>query len=75
MPYVGYQNKTVSSPDAGKGTNQTEAQNQAELDAIDNLSRSGVVAGVTVLRRLVPGWFVKADLGTDLLGIGFAIEF
>lgn len=73
MPYVGYQNKDVSSPDAGKGTD--ENQNKAEVDAIDDLQKSGVVAGVTIMRRLVPGWFVKADVGTDVLGVGFAIEF
>lgn len=73
LPYVGYQNLDVSSPDAGKGTNA--GQNAAELDAIDKLKKSGVVAGVTVLRRLVPGWFVKADLGTDMLNVGFCIEF
>ncbi|MES2528314.1 MAG: hypothetical protein V4598_14600 [Bdellovibrionota bacterium] len=75
MPYVGYQNNTVSSPDAGKETQNTDAQNNAELDAIDSLKKNGVVAGVTVMRRLVPGWFLKADLGTDVLNIGFAIEF
>lgn len=73
MPYVGYQNRDVSSPDAGKGT--VDAENRAELQAIDDLKKSGVVAGVTVLRRLVPGWFLKADVGTDLINIGFAIEF
>ena len=75
MPYVGYQNSSVSSPDAGKESQQTQEQNDAELEAVNNLKKNGVVAGVTILRRLVPGWFVKADLGTDVLNIGFAIEF
>ena len=73
MPYVGYQNIDVASPDAGKGTDAT--QNNAELKAIDDLKKNGVVVGVTVLRRLVPGWFVKADLGTDMINVGFCIEF
>lgn len=73
MPYVGYQNRDVSSPDAGKGT--VDAENRAELQAIDDLKKSGVVAGVSVLRRLVPGWFLKADVGTDMINIGVAIEF
>ena len=73
MPYVGYQNRDVSSPDAGKGT--VDAENRSELQAIDDLKKSGIVAGVSVLRRLVPGWFLKADVGTDLINIGFAIEF
>lgn len=73
LPYIGYQNRDVNSPDAGKGTNA--GQNKAEIDAIARLKKSGVVGGVTVLRRLVPGWFVKADLGTDMIDIGFCIEF
>ncbi len=73
MPYVGYQSNTVSSPDAGKGT--VASQNAAELDAINNLKKNTVVAGVTILRRLVPGWFLRADIGTDLVDAGFCIEF
>ncbi len=77
MPYVGFQYYSVSSPEAGKGTDTqvTPQQKAAELKAIDDLKKSGPVVGVTVLRRLVPGWFFKADLGTDILGLGFAIEF
>ena len=73
MPYLGYHTYTVSSPDAGNTNNQI--QKQQELDAIDELKKSGPVFGVTVLRRLVPGWFVKGDLGTDVINLGFAIEF
>jgi hypothetical protein len=72
MPYVGYQNISASSPRAGE-PGVPEAQE--ELDAIANVERSGPVVGITVLRRLVPGWFVKADLGTDVLNLGFAVEF
>jgi hypothetical protein len=73
MPYIGYQHNTVSSPDAGKSTSTT--QNEQELATVDLLRKSGPVFGVTILRRLVPGWFVKADLGTDIMNLGFAIEF
>ncbi len=73
MPYLGYQNYTVSSPDAGK-TN-INSVNVEELEAIDKLKKAGPVFGVTVLRRLVPGWFVKADIGSDIVNLGFAIEF
>lgn len=73
MPYIGFHSYTVSSPDAGE-TNNTVINNE-ELDAVDNLKKSGPVIGVTILRRLVPGWFVKTDLGTDVLNLGFAIEF
>lgn len=73
MPYVGFHSYTVSSPDAGKST--SDITNAEELDAIDKLKKSGPVFGVTVLRRLVPGWFIKADLGSDIINVGFAIEF
>ncbi len=75
MPYVGYQSYTVSSPEAGKATQNTPAQNDEELAAIDAIKKAGPVFGVTILRRLVPGWFLKADLGSDILNLGFAIEF
>lgn len=73
MPYIGYHSYTVSSPDAGKTNNSTV--NAAELSAIDDLKKAGPVFGVTILRRLVPGWFIKADIGNDIINAGFAIEF
>lgn len=74
LPYVGFQSVTVSSPEAGKG-DVGPAIAQEELTAVSDLEKSGPVVGVTILRRLVPGWFVKADLGTDVLNLGFAVEF
>ena len=73
MPYVGFHTYTISSPDAGKTNN--DATNQEQLDAVDDLKKSGPVFGVSILRRLVPGWFVKADVGSDIMSVGFAIEF
>lgn len=73
MPYLGFHTYTISSPDAGK-TN-IEATNEEQLEAIDELKKSGPVFGITVLRRLVPGWFIKADVGSDIINVGFAIEF
>lgn len=73
MPYIGFHTYTVSSPDAGKSDNMLA--NDRENEAIDNLQKSGPVFGVTILRRLVPGWFIKADIGSDIINAGFAIEF
>lgn len=73
MPYLGFHTYTISSPDAGKTNN--DATNQEQLDAVDELKKSGPIFGVSVLRRLVPGWFIKADLGSDIMSVGFAIEF
>ena len=72
MPYLGFHTYNVSSPDAGKKDASTA---QEELDAVDKLKKSGPVFGVTVLRRLVPGWFIKGDIGNDIINVGFAIEF
>lgn len=73
MPYIGFRTHTVSSPDAGKSGNSS--QNDQENEVIDELKKSGPVAGITVYRRLVPGWFIKADVGSDIINVGFAIEF
>jgi hypothetical protein len=75
MPYVGFRGRQVSSPNAG--TKTTAAQKEKELQLIDKLEKdgNGPVVGVTLLRRLVPGWFLRADLGTDVLNLGVAIEF
>ncbi len=72
MPYIGFQSQTVSS-NAGK--TGVAAVDAAELEVVDELKKTGPAFGVTLLRRLVPGWFVKADLGTDVLNLGVAIEF
>jgi hypothetical protein len=73
MPYIGFHTYTVSSPDAGKtGVTVTDDE---QLDAINKLKKSGPVAGITIMRRLVPGWFIKGDIGSDIINLGFAIEF
>jgi hypothetical protein len=73
MPYIGFHSYTVSSPDAGKSA--SSVTNDEQLKAVDALKKSGPIAGITILRRLVPGWFVKADIGSDIINLGFAIEF
>mgnify|MGYP001029114128 CR=1 FL=1 len=72
MPYIGFQSQTVSS-NAGK--TGVAAVDAAELEVVDELKKTGPVFGVSILRRLVPGWFLKGDLGTDVLNLGVAIEF
>lgn len=79
LPYVGIRSYSVSSPNAGAlPTNASEDQQkqaQVEKQLIKDMSTTSIAVGVTVLRRLVPGWFLKVDLGTDILGVGFGIEF
>ena len=73
MPYVGYQIHSASSPDAGNVKDAALAEKERLF--IDDLNKRQFIAGVTILKRLVPGWFLKADLGIDTFSIGFAIEF
>jgi hypothetical protein len=72
MPYIGFQQQTANRDSKIEGNPTAE---QAEQDRIDELKKIGPVFGVTLLRRLVPGWFVKADLGSDIISVGVAIEF
>jgi hypothetical protein len=78
MPYIGFQTYSVSSPNAGvvQG-DQTADRNlaQAETDMINKLQTSQIAVGITILKRMVPGWFLKADLGNDIINLGFGIEF
>jgi len=79
MPYAGYQIVTASSPGAGvadsTSTATTAAVLQKELDLVDGLKKSGPIFGVTILRRIVPGWFARVDLGSDLISGGISLEF
>ncbi|MFT6632604.1 MAG: hypothetical protein ACJAS4_002568 [Bacteriovoracaceae bacterium] len=78
MPYLGFKTVSVSSPDAGIALGQTAAdldRANKEQKTIDELERTNIILGVTVLKRLVPGWFLKADMGTDIFSLGFGIEF
>jgi len=74
LPYVGYQMRAADSPLAGEGS-ISETQATQELALVDKLGSNSIIFGVTVLRRLVPGWFAKVDLGTDVINVGVALEF
>lgn len=77
-PYVGYQSIIPSSPGAGTDPgdgSRTPAELANELKLVEDLKKSGVIFGVTILKRIVPGWFIRVDLGTDIINGGLAIEF
>lgn len=76
-PYVGYQVLSASSPQAGEDPDGTRSSDDlnAELARLDELKKNDLIFGVTFLKRLVPGWFFRADLGTDMIAGGFALEF
>ncbi len=77
MPYVGYQVLRADSPgagvDTGDGTSADELN--AQIQRVDDLKKSTVIFGATVLKRIVPGWFIRADLGTDIISGGLTLEF
>lgn len=81
LPYVGYQYMSATSPGAGQidpnvtVTSQTQKDADAELTLVNKMQRRQIVVGATILKRLVPGWFLTLNLGTDMLHAGFALEF
>lgn len=66
QPYLGYQVVTAQSPGA---------ETDAEFLMVDQLKKSRVIAGASILRRIVPGWFVRVDFGSDLINGGLQLEF
>ena len=80
MPFVGINFLSANSPEAGK--DKTGAARDQELQLVDDLvpSSTNFIFGATLLRRLVPAWFLKGEVFFDSQGkihysAGFAIEF
>ena len=78
MPYLGLQFTRSYSPGAGvPGSTGDISQEELDLevDQVDKLNRNRFILGITVLKRMVPGWFMRADIGLDQLGGGIGLEF
>jgi len=76
QPYIGYQMISASSDQAGQEDGSaTPEELQREDELMDKIAQNRPVFGVSILKRLVPGWFVKVDLGTDIMNLGFSLEF
>lgn len=76
LPYVGYQSKSASSPDAGNSQGASSSANlEREVELVNQLKENKMIFGATFLKRVVPGWFFRADIGTDIISGGFALEF
>lgn len=76
LPYVGYQLVTATSDDAGTPDGQaTPKQLDRELELVEAQKRNRPIFGVTLIKRLVPGWFIRASFGLDQAGVGLALEF
>jgi hypothetical protein len=71
MPYGGFLYQQARN--ATTNSDPVEAEKEDKLFSALNVKKP--VFGVTFLKRLVPGWFFKADLGTDVQSLGVAIEF
>jgi hypothetical protein len=75
LPYVGYQLRYWASGYVDDLEEiDPDLKNETE-NYLNKITEDKFIFGVTLLKRLVPGWFVKADLGTDIINVGFAIEF
>ncbi len=78
QPYFGLQVINPSSPGAGVD-DPTDPQDPSvlarDIQRIDALKKTSLIFGITVLKRLVPGWFARFDLGTDIINGGFGFEF
>lgn len=76
QPYIGYQIVGASAPGAGEeDPDNPDIDLDAELNRLEDLKKSNVIFGMTILKRLVPGWFIRGDLGSDIIGVGFGLEF
>ena len=80
QPYIGYQVINASSPQAGiddptDDVTPSPPELDREVKLVEDLKKSQIIFGVTLLKRLVPGWFIRADVGSDIVNLGFSLEF
>lgn len=76
QPYAGYQVIIADSPSAGQDSSGTISQGQLNYESalIDKMEDSKFIFGLSVFIKIVPGWYVQLDLGTDILNAGFSVE-
>ncbi len=78
QPYVGFQIRNTRSPDAGAADDSNsipQATLDREVQLVDDLKKVRPIIGVTVLKRMVPGWFLRANIGLDIIDFGVSLEF
>lgn len=78
QPYIGFQVIGADSPGAGQqdpADERSAEELELETQKLEDLKKKSLIFGVTILKRLVPGWFFRGDLGTDLISAGFSLEF
>lgn len=76
LPYAGYKIVLANSKDAGVDDGSTSQEDlDLESQAVEDLKENTFIFGATILKRIVPGWFIRADLGSDIIAGGLTIEF
>ena len=76
QPYAGYQVVNSETPGLYNDISRVSDDDLAEdIKQIEDLEKKRIVFGVSVLKKLVPAWFVKLDLGVDLVNLGLSVEF
>ncbi|OFZ25175.1 MAG: hypothetical protein A2381_12090 [Bdellovibrionales bacterium RIFOXYB1_FULL_37_110] len=71
-PYFGFQ--VIRASDS-TDTDTTQEQLDKETALYEKTEKTTPVVGITFLKRLVPGWFIHGNLGSDLFAMGFSLEF
>lgn len=80
QPYIGFQVVNATSPQAGvddpsDDITPSPEDLDREVQLVEDLKKNQIIFGVSLLKRLVPGWFIRADLGSDLVNVGISLEF
>jgi uncharacterized Zn ribbon protein len=73
QPYVGMSKLKVQTS-GGNGDEITAEQLDEENYLVNKIEKARFEAGATVLKRIVPGWLARADLGMNELLLGLTIE-
>jgi hypothetical protein len=80
QPYFGYQFNIPQDPGAGSCEGEgcdllTQEDIDWETELIQKVRTNKLVFGATINKRLVPGWFITLDIGTDTMSGGLSVEF
>ena len=75
QPYVGFQIIDANAPGLYNDENVSTAELSRDEEQLAGLNQNHFIFGVTVLKKLVPAWFIKVDLGLDLVNLGLSVEF
>ena len=73
QPYVGYKLSAAAAPTPNPLLDTKTPEEQSAL--LKQQEVTGPAVGITILKRLVPGWFAQFDIGNDIISAGMALEF